>query len=86
MLVDGMAIVQSQSYNEIDANHADSSNAVRLECEQIQSGFQSSFKLNHFHKTSDKTAFSQSVCLRLTTQMGDLSKLKIKMKSGVDHL
>ena len=52
-----MAIVQSQSYNEIDANHADSSNAVRLECEQIQSGFQSSFKLNHFHKTSDKTVF-----------------------------
>ena len=41
-----MAIVQSQSSNETVVNHADSSNVVQLECEQIQSGFQSSFKLN----------------------------------------
>lgn len=47
-----MVIVQSQSFKEIDVNHVDSSNVVQLECEQIQSGFQSSFKLNHFHKTS----------------------------------
>ena len=52
MLVAGMVIVQSQSFKEIDANRVDSSNVVQLECEQIQSGFQSSFKLNHFHKTS----------------------------------
>ena len=47
-----MVIVQSQNFKEIDVSHADSSNVVQLECEQIQSGFQSSFKLNHFHKTS----------------------------------
>ena len=52
MLVAGMVIVQSQSSKEIVVNRADSSNVVQLECEQIQSGFQSSFKLNHFHNTS----------------------------------
>ena len=57
MLVVGMAIVQSLSSNEIVVNHADSSNVVQLECERIQSGFQSSFKLNHFHKKHRVTHF-----------------------------